>query len=321
MASATIASWHRDFFKYSMAVGEKYQCDAVGPLPIKPKTIFHQRYQTECQQTDAAYIENALNPWINAWSIFGAQHATDTLQDSDESISISCDSDNISGAEQWNQDIQHEALDLSMETQRRRNLGCITDWQLEGSWNQAVDFHEETKSKTEEEAAIFGEQSTSVTDVSIHEERSKQNEINENPAILKIDQQQKKKKREFGIAHQIVPKHLKCPHCDYKSTSTSNLSRHVRVHRTTKQYRCETCKKEFDRSEHLRAHAKTHYQTALPYKCNVCGRGFVREPTKSVHESRCNNRMVYGCVKCKYQSDDLNQFLEHFDVRRCQYDI
>lgn len=279
MAAVTIENWQREFCGYSIGQGDNYQHGVVSPLPEKPKTIFHQRYQTECQQTVTTCVENTLNPWTRAWLVFAGQQEPNTLQGSDESFNssnISYDSDSTPEVGKRNRDslldeILNDALDLSMEMEQKRSRSCITEWQLEGSWDQTSDFHEETQSKTEEESANSGEQSTIVVD-----------EISK---ISMVDHQQKKKRR-FGVAYQIVPKYLKCPCCDYKSTSTSNFARHV--HRTIKRYQCEICKKEFENSDNLRAHAKTHYQTALPYKCDVCGRGFVREATKSVHERKCS---------------------------------
>lgn len=314
MAAATVANWQRESFKSSMASSMISDYNAVNLIPKKPKTFFQQRYQTERQRT-----ETALDPWTRAWLLFAAQQHVNTLQESGEGISNS--SNCISRVEKRNrnssEDVQNEALDLSMETLRKRSRRVINKQQIEASSNQTRDFYEEVNSKNDEEFAILGNQLTNEMNVSHQEHDCMQKEDDENVAIPKFDREQKKKKREIGIAHQIVPEYLKCPCCDYKSTSTSNFSHHVRNHHhATKRYQCEICKKEFNHSDNLRSHAKIHYRTALPYKCNVCGHGFVREQTKYVHERQCN-RMVYGCVKCKYQTDSLNQFLQHFKITQC----
>lgn len=136
------------------------------------------------------------------------------------------------------------------------------------------------------------------------------------PLTLSTGVKHQKKERAFGVAHQIVPEILNCPSCDYKSSSIANFLNHAKKHRTTRQYQCKMCENLFTRSADLRTHTKIHFKTALPFKCDICGGGFLREAKKDAHERQCNP-MVFGCGKCKHQTNDLSQFIAHFEIKQC----
>lgn len=342
--------WQRESFKFSVACDE----NADSPLPKKLKTVFHQRYQTERQQIETASNENVLNPWTRAWLLLASQQDSKIVQKSDdvqkrnryqmetiqnEALDLSMGtlrkrSRNVIVERQMAEslDLHRKANNQSIvellqtTDEKQQENGFSSKMAVEvtttpkpsptkPSRNQADDFHLEFRSQKNKKASP-GQQNVS------NREHSEQKEDEKNLSTSKKCNQHKKRTHDFGVAQQKVPEYLKCLCCDYKSTSTKDFSRHVRNHRALmaiNPYQCEICKKEFKSSDNLRTHAKIHYRTALPYKCNVCGHGFAREATKCVHERQCN-RMVYGCVKCKYATNDLNRFLGHFDLKKCHHE-
>lgn len=343
MMATISANWQNNQTKRSMACGGNLQ-PSVNSLPKKLKTYFRQRYQTEHQQPEAARIEKSLDPWRKAWLLYAVQQDSKTLQQIGD-ITSGGSSNGISTAEKRHrcplQDIQNEALDLSMETLSKK----IRTFNIQHQMNGSLKHHRiadkrpivEMVQKTEESRCSKNHKPNRMeqpqTDDFCQKSPSKQsnkssNEMNDrdhdkyreaekSPAS---PNQYWRIKRNFCLAQRTVPEYLKCPSCDYKSTSTTNFTRHVRNHQATKQYQCEICKRGFKRSDNLRTHMRIHFKTALPFKCNRCGHGFVREQTKDAHEHRCNS-LIYGCGKCKFQSKDLTQFLGHYAIEKCFYDV
>ena len=61
----------------------------------------------------------------------------------------------------------------------------------------------------------------------------------------------------------------KCYQCDYASSSTSHLKRHLKIHSGEKSNKCSQCDSKFSQADNLRTHLKIHSGEKLN-KCNQC---------------------------------------------------
>nr|XP_034958645.1 zinc finger protein 711-like isoform X3 [Zootoca vivipara] len=131
-----------------------------------------------------------------------------------------------------------------------------------------------------------------------------------------------------------------CPHCDHKSTNSSDLKRHIiSVHTKDFPHKCEVCEKGFHRPSELKKHSETHkgkkvhqcrhcnFKTSdpfvlsghilsvhtkdLPFKCKRCKKGFRQHTELKKHMKTHNGRKVYQCQYCEYSTTDASGFKRH----------
>ncbi|XP_061104476.1 zinc finger protein 711-like isoform X2 [Conger conger] len=131
-----------------------------------------------------------------------------------------------------------------------------------------------------------------------------------------------------------------CPHCEHKSTNSSDLKRHViSVHTKAFPHKCEVCEKGFHRPSELKKHSETHkgnkvhhcrhcefrssdpftlsrhilsvHTKDLPFKCKHCRRGFRQHSELKKHMKTHSGRKVYQCQYCEYNTADASGFKRH----------
>ncbi|KAL0994302.1 hypothetical protein UPYG_G00120430 [Umbra pygmaea] len=150
------------------------------------------------------------------------------------------------------------------------------------------------------------------------------------------DDRELQKHMEIFQGHKI---HL-CPHCEHKSTNSSDLKRHViSVHTKDFPHKCDVCEKGFHRPSELKKHAEAHkgarshqcrhcdfktpdpfilsrhilsvHTKDLPFKCKRCKRGFKHQLELKKHMKTHSGRKVYQCPYCEYSSSDASGFKRH----------
>ncbi|KAJ8254909.1 hypothetical protein GJAV_G00198730 [Gymnothorax javanicus] len=131
-----------------------------------------------------------------------------------------------------------------------------------------------------------------------------------------------------------------CPHCEHKSTNSSDLKRHIiSVHTKDFPHKCEVCEKGFHRPSELKKHSETHkgnkvhqcrhcdfkisdpftlsrhilsvHTKDLPFKCKRCRRGFRFQLELKKHMKTHSGRKVYQCQYCEYNTTDASGFKRH----------
>ncbi|KAJ8348207.1 hypothetical protein SKAU_G00267960 [Synaphobranchus kaupii] len=131
-----------------------------------------------------------------------------------------------------------------------------------------------------------------------------------------------------------------CPHCEHKSTNSSDLKRHViSVHTKDFPHKCEVCEKGFHRPSELKKHSESHkgnrvhqcrhcefrisdpftlsrhilavHTKDLPFKCKRCRRGFRQHSELKKHMKTHSGRKVYQCQYCEYNTADASGFKRH----------
>lgn len=131
-----------------------------------------------------------------------------------------------------------------------------------------------------------------------------------------------------------------CPHCEHKSTNSSDLKRHIiSVHTKDFPHKCDVCEKGFHRPSELKKHSETHkgnkvhqcrhcdfktldpftlsrhilsvHTKDLPFKCKRCKRGFRHQNELKKHMKTHSGRKVYQCQYCEYNTTDASGFKRH----------
>ncbi|XP_041692570.2 zinc finger protein 711-like isoform X1 [Coregonus clupeaformis] len=147
---------------------------------------------------------------------------------------------------------------------------------------------------------------------------------------------------ELQLHTEMVQGHKthQCPHCEHKSTNSSDLKRHIiSVHTKDFPHQCDVCEKGFHRPSELKKHSETHkgnkvhqcrhcnfttsdpftlsrhilsvHTKDLPFKCKRCRRGFRQSTELKKHMKTHSGRKVYQCQYCEYNSPDASGFKRH----------
>ncbi|KAH7969092.1 hypothetical protein HPB52_014576 [Rhipicephalus sanguineus] len=119
-----------------------------------------------------------------------------------------------------------------------------------------------------------------------------------------------------------------CEYCPYTSDYRAKLNRHMRLHTGERPYQCEVCGRAFTRKDHLQKHLPTHDGRVLkdslssdhhhhnnngngtlasaasflgsllsatsqhPYRCKLCGRGFIQKHHYERHAKTHDDHFV-----------------------------
>ena len=102
------------------------------------------------------------------------------------------------------------------------------------------------------------------------------------------------------------------PGCTFNTTSSSNLTQHLRVHNDEKKFECLTCSRKFRSSSNLKVHIKSIHTKEKMFSCDHCEKRFATKWQKQSHTKTNHIRKreatfdctVLGCGRTflKYQS-------------------
>ncbi|XP_074927659.1 zinc finger and BTB domain-containing protein 12 [Chelonoidis abingdonii] len=73
-----------------------------------------------------------------------------------------------------------------------------------------------------------------------------------------------------------------CPRCGKQFNHSSNLNRHMNVHRGVKSHSCAVCGKSFTQKSTLHDHMNLH-SGQRPYRCSYCDVRFAHKPAIRRH--------------------------------------
>lgn len=102
-----------------------------------------------------------------------------------------------------------------------------------------------------------------------------------------------------------------CDICGKRFGDRSQFSRHLALH-NGRQYRCETCKKDFSSDVILRDHMKTHSDDR-PLTCNICGKHFKWRNALRVHLNK-HYGSAFQCYVCGRSFTTKSYLMTHVEM-------
>lgn len=99
---------------------------------------------------------------------------------------------------------------------------------------------------------------------------------------------------------QTAAAHLECDKCGKRFRKREVFVQHMNMHNKLKTFSCPNCPKKFVYKSSLKFHMKECSENLnIPlYKCDKCGRGFIRREHYIGHMNVHNNVKTYTCPYC-----------------------
>lgn len=91
---------------------------------------------------------------------------------------------------------------------------------------------------------------------------------------------------------------------------THDLSRHMLIHSGEKPFKCNECGKTFVREEKLKIHERIH-TGEKPYSCEVCGQNFAHSYTLDMHKRLHTGEKPFSCDFCGKTFIRSTHYKEH----------
>lgn len=90
-----------------------------------------------------------------------------------------------------------------------------------------------------------------------------------------------------------------CPYCG-KMVSSSTMARHKLIHTGERPFKCTMpeCDKVFRSNSEVKRHVLLHHSTERPYKCDVCGKGFIKICFLNAHAKIHSGEKPFNCHIC-----------------------
>ena len=101
-----------------------------------------------------------------------------------------------------------------------------------------------------------------------------------------------------------------CMKCEYQSTVSSNLYRHVQSIHEGRFYQCDKCEYQAKQNGNLIRHVKSMHE-GKKYQCSACGKNFSLIENLKVHTKSMHDGVKYTCDICGIVTNRQSNLSQH----------
>ncbi|XP_070382153.1 zinc finger protein 567-like isoform X2 [Dermacentor albipictus] len=109
----------------------------------------------------------------------------------------------------------------------------------------------------------------------------------------------------------------KCESCGKQFYRSDHLVRHYRTHTDERPYKCKICDKMFRRPYDLDVHKRIH-AGERPYKCEICDKSFSHRSTLRKHQLTHSDEKPHVCLICTRAFKAKDSLKRHLNLN-CRY--
>ncbi|XP_022079073.1 zinc finger protein 211-like isoform X2 [Acanthaster planci] len=121
---------------------------------------------------------------------------------------------------------------------------------------------------------------------------------------------------EQSVTGQDEPLRYQCTECDFHSTSSHQLEKHIRTHTGERPYSCTICGFAFSQKGNLTRHFRTH-SDERPFQCPVCHYSARRKDALIAHLDTHRQERLNVCPYCNTAYKQKASLKYH--LKRCGY--
>lgn len=109
------------------------------------------------------------------------------------------------------------------------------------------------------------------------------------------------------------PKEYICHLCQKHLNNQKNLNKHIKIHLSIRQYKCDKCDKVYKRSDHLSRHQIVHTTNPTPFECPHCIKQFSMKYHLKSHIANVHNEnpFKFQCNQCSMFFPKKIKLLKH----------
>ena len=181
--------------------------------------------------------------------------------------------------------------------------------------NPAADDKHTTDNRNDTEQVTDSKENTKISDIQkIKKEIHEENLLRDNQEIYNKEKDNVQSSVNIENRHGQVNSDLEkndgmfqCNHCEYQSSSTSNLKKHIRsIHEHDGMFQCNHCEYISGCTSNLRKHIRSMHEH-VKYACNLCQYQATSQSSLKRHKQSIHEGVKYDCNQCNYQG--TNQWL------------
>uniref|UniRef100_A0ACB8G7K2 Uncharacterized protein n=1 Tax=Sphaerodactylus townsendi TaxID=933632 RepID=A0ACB8G7K2_9SAUR len=185
---------------------------------------------------------------------------------------------------------------------------------VEGQPSKSYSFRSRSKMvsyvpQQEEEAEKSWSEGSSVEDW-LPEEEGYDAEEEEDPDEMEVEKNEETEREEESEAgarrEQAGPQRKNpkktvrsypCPECSRKFNNSSNMRKHLRIHKGERLYGCHACGKSYTDPSNLAHHQRKH-TGERPYLCPTCPKAFSMKTNLDIHIRQHLGIRPFSCLQC-----------------------